>query len=118
VRFARHLAAVLLTVAVVVALGLVWARSSQGSWLGTPGGGLVQVKIFHPGQLIKVRGQHPVTLIRRESGSGLSLSQVQDVEQTLIIMSLFVTVVVAIDAVARRRRRARRTDRPAKASVP
>ncbi len=103
-RFARHLAAVLLTVSVVVGLGLIWAHSSQGSWLGSPPG-----LIIHPGRLVKVGGPHPVGLIRRESGSGLSLSQVQDVEQTLVIEAVFVTVVVAISALARQRRRAKRT---------
>ena len=38
-KFVRQMAAVLLVVAVVVALGVAWERSGEASWIAVPRGG-------------------------------------------------------------------------------
>jgi hypothetical protein len=99
VKFARHLAAVLLTVAVVVALGMAWGHAS-----GTSGAGLID-----PGRLAKVHGQGRVVFARPiADGPGLRLSNARDLVRTAVIEAAVIAVVVAISALGRQRRRARR----------
>ena len=84
-RFARRLAAVLLLVGVIVALGLAWGHSSGA-------------------------GQDGFVFYGREgSGPGLSLSNSGDLIRTVELEALIMTVVITISAVRlRRRRHARR----------
>ncbi|HEU5390423.1 MAG TPA: hypothetical protein VFV73_31440 [Streptosporangiaceae bacterium] len=84
-RFARRLAAVLLLVGVIVALGLVWGHASGA-------------------------GQDGFVFYGREgSGPGLSLSNSGDLIRTVELEALIMTVVITISAVRlRRRRHARR----------
>ena len=84
-RFARRLAAVLLLVGVIVALGLAWGHASGA-------------------------GQDGFVFYGREgSGPGLRLSNSGDLIRTVEIEALIMTVVITISAVRlRRRRHARR----------
>jgi len=85
VTFARRLAAVLLLVGVIVALGLAWGHASGA-------------------------GQDGFVFYGREgSGPGLSLSNSGDLIRTVEIEVAIMTVVIAASAVRRQRRRARRT---------
>jgi hypothetical protein len=86
VRFARRLAAVLLLVGVIVALGLAWGHASGA-------------------------GQDGFVFYGREgSGPGLSLSNSGDLIRTVELEALIMTVVITISAIRlRRRRHARRT---------
>jgi hypothetical protein len=85
VRSARRLAAVLLLVGVIVALGLAWGHASGA-------------------------GQDGFVFYGREgSGPGLSLSNSGDLIRTVELEALIMTVVITISAVRlRRRRHARR----------
>ena len=84
-RSARRLAAVLLLVGVIVALGLAWGHASGA-------------------------GQDGFVFYGREgSGPGLSLSNSGDLIRTVELEALIMTVVITISAVRlRRRRHARR----------
>ena len=84
-RFARRLAAALLLVGVIVALGLAWGHSSGA-------------------------GQDGFVFYGREgSGPGLRLSNSGDLIRTVELEALIMTVVITISAVRlRRRRHARR----------
>lgn len=86
VKFVRQLAAVLLTVAVIVALGMAWGHAS-GAGPSFPGG---------------------VVFGGRGSGPGLSLSDSGDLFRTAELEAVIMAVVIAASAVRRRRRRARR----------
>jgi hypothetical protein len=100
VRLARHLAAVLLVVAVIAALGMAWAHGDAPN--RPPGFG----EFGGPG-----RGSG------RGSGPGLNLSNLSDLVQTVIIEACLIAVVVTVSAARRRRRRTRRrTVRSAKGS--
>ena len=80
-RFTRRLAAVLLLVGVIVALGLAWGHASGA-------------------------GQDGVVFYGREgSGPGLSLSNSGDLIRTVELEALIMTVVITISAVRLRRRR-------------
>ena len=85
-RFARQLAAVLLLVGTIVALGMVWghadgAGQSFSGGFGFGGGG---------------------------GGPGLSLSNSGNLIRTVEIEAAIMTVVITASAVHRQRRRARR----------
>lgn len=84
-KFARRLAAVLLLVGVIVALGLAWGHASGPGQDGV---------IFYG---------------RRGSGPGFSLSRSGDLIKTGLIEAVIMTVVITVSAVRRQRRRARRT---------
>ena len=101
-RFARHLAAALLAVAAVVALGVAWAHSSEASWLAGPAAA-------HPARF--VRAEQHIRIVRaslRDNGPGLSLASSADLIHTAVIEAAVMAVVVAASAARRHRRRARR----------
>jgi len=84
-RFARRLAAVLLLVGMIVALGLAWGHASGAGQSGF---------VFYG---------------REGSGPGLRLSNSGDLIRTVELEALIMTVVITISAVhLRRRRHARR----------
>jgi len=102
VRFARHLTAVLLIVAAVVALGVAWAHSAEASWLAGPAAA-------HPAKF--VHAEQRVRILRASSGGngpGLSLADSGDLVHTAVVEAAIMAVVVAASAVRRHRRRARR----------
>jgi hypothetical protein len=92
-RFARHLGAALLAVAVIVALGVAWEHSPAASWLGAG-----------PGR--PTADHEPVHL---RPAAALNLSNLMDLARTVVIEAAFIAMVVAIDVIRRRRRRARRS---------
>ena len=88
-KFARQLAAVLLLVGTVVAVGLAWGHVSG---VGQDG------FVFYG---------------RQGSGPGLSLSNSGDLISTVELEALIMTVVITISAIRlRHRRRVRRTVTP------
>jgi hypothetical protein len=100
-KFLRHLLAVSALVALVVALGFAWKGSGAASLVadgradGRP-----------PSATVARAGARPDGGFDQRGGGGFSLSNVDDLEQTLMIEALIVTGVVAIDVARRRRRRA------------
>jgi hypothetical protein len=107
VKFARQLAAVLLTVAVVIALGVAWAHSAEAGWLAGRDRGAGPVRI-PPSQLAKVQALHAARARQHGGGPGLSLSNSGDLIRTAVVMALIMAVVVTLSAARRRHRRARR----------
>jgi hypothetical protein len=104
VKFLRHLAAVVLTVAVVVGLGLLWAHASGG---GTGiGGALRQAP---PPEVLRRAGQIKAGVIRVFSDNGFDLADTQDLIRTCVIEAGLAAVVITVSAVRRRHRRMRRT---------
>ena len=115
-KFARHFAAALLAVAVVVALGVAWEHSSAARVIapsvpGGPGPGSRQlVKRLPPShgnvRVIKGHGGLRVIDLNPESG-GLDLADLQDLTHTAVLEAAIAAVVVALSLVRRSRRRAR-----------
>ena len=83
-RFARHLAAVLLLVGAIVALGLAWGHASGAGQAGF---------VFYG---------------REGGGPGLSLSRSGDLIKTGLIEAVIMTVVITVSVLRRQRRRSRR----------
>jgi hypothetical protein len=92
-KFLRQFAAVVLTVAVIVGLGMLWAHDS-GSGAGI-GGGLRQAPIR-------------AGVIRVQSDNGFNLADTSDLIRTGEIESALAAVVITVSAIQRRRRRMRR----------
>lgn len=113
-RFLRHLAAATLTVAVVVALGVIWAHASGNGLArahrpgpGSPRGVVAQQRIraLHG----KVADGRIVIRGRRRPDGGFNLANLQDLERTAVVEAVVIAVVVAASAARRKqRRRARR----------
>jgi hypothetical protein len=117
VKFARQLAAVLLVVAVVAALGVAWERSGEASWLGVPrdggpaGRGPVISRVAAgppPGQRIRGGAGVGHVLVPRAGAPPAGFSGLPNVVRTAEIEAGAAAVVIALDAARRRRRRARR----------
>jgi hypothetical protein len=121
VKFARHFAAALLAVAVVVALGVVWEHSSAARAIASPvpawkfasgpGPGSRQpVRRLPPShgnvRVIKDHGGLRVINLSPESG-GLDVADLQDLTHTAVLEAAIAAVVVALSLVRRSRRRAR-----------
>ena len=115
-KFTRHLAAALLAVAVVVALGVAWEHSSAARMIApsapAPGGPAFRKLVkTAPGshgnvQFTRVRGGVRVIRPQPESG-GLNVSDLQNLTRTAEIEAALAAVVVALSLVRRSRRRAR-----------
>jgi len=116
VKFTRHLAAALLAVAVVVALGVAWEHSSAARMIapsvpGGPGPGSRQFVKRLPTshgnvRVIKGHGGLRVIDLSPESG-GLNVSDLQNLTHTAELEAAIAAVVVALGLVRRSRRRAR-----------
>ncbi len=112
-RFARHLAAALLAVAVVVALGVAWEHSSAARVIappfpvgpGGPGPGFRRIEKTPPGQ--GSHGNVQVIRVAQPENGGLNLSDLPNLTRTAEIEAAIIAVVVALSLVRRRRRRAR-----------
>jgi hypothetical protein len=108
-RFARHLAAVVLVVAVIVVMAVAWEHSSASGLLGTGPG--------HPGRhaapvsAAAPAGTNSLTRSadRLRGIAAFNLSDLMDLVRTVVIEAVLIAVVVAIDGTRRRRRRARRS---------
>jgi hypothetical protein len=118
VRFARHLAAVLVAVAAVVALGLALERSSAVARLiGVPPGAAgvsqreIQLSNPPPGTVF-VRGPggkgQTVSGARRSDGAPPDLGATSEVVHTALLEALIIAVVAGFAAEGRRYRRQRR----------
>jgi hypothetical protein len=103
VKFLRHLAAVVLTVAVIVGLAMLWAHASGGG-TGT-GSGLRQA----PSREALLRLQQiKAGVIRVRPDNGLHLANTGNLIQTCEIEAVLAAVVITASAVRRRHHRARR----------
>jgi hypothetical protein len=103
VRFLRHLAAVLLVVAVIVGLGMLWAHASGG------GSGIGSViRRAPPPQVLQRLKQIRAGAIRVQSGNGLQLSNTGNLIRTCVIEAMLAAVVITVSAVRLRQRRIRR----------
>jgi hypothetical protein len=99
VKFLRHLTAAVLTVAVIVGLGMLWAHASGG---GTGvGSGIRQA----PSGRALLRLQQ----IRVQSDNGFNLADSNDLIRTCVIEAVLAAVVITVSAIRRRHRRMRRT---------
>ncbi|MCU1399512.1 MAG: hypothetical protein JWN62_2621 [Acidimicrobiales bacterium] len=82
-KFLHHLLGVSIAVGVVIAVGFAWSASGAAGIVADDGGG----------RQFDQRG-----------AGGFSLSHVDDLVQTLVILALITAAVVVIDRVRRRRR--------------
>jgi hypothetical protein len=118
VTFSRRLAAVLVLVALVVALGVAWEHSSEAGWITPPGPGHGPGKAVtrgapaHPPPgTVTVPGGGRVFRPRALDGGpgiGLSFSDTGNLTSTAEIEVAVVAGVVVLDVIRRRVRRARR----------
>ena len=102
-KFFRHLAAVVLAVAVIVGLGMLWAHACGGTGSGS---GLGQAP-SHEALLRLEQGKADV--IRVHSGNGFHLADTGDLSRTCVIEAVLAAGVITVSAVRRRHRRGRRT---------
>lgn len=116
--FSRRLAAVLVLVAVVVALGVAWEHSSEAGWITPPAAGRVPVKmVAHgaaghpPGTAVLPGGGKVFRAHPQSNGIGLDLSDTGNLTRTAEIEVAVVAGVVLLDVIRRRARRARRASR-------
>lgn len=101
-KFLRHLAAVVLAVAVIVGLGMLWAHASgTGS-----GGGLRRAPSR---EVLQRLGQIKTGVIRVHSDNGFHLADTGNLIRTCEIEAVLAIVVITVSAVRRRHRRMRRT---------
>ena len=103
-KFLRHLAAVLLAVAVIVGLGMLWAHASGG---GTGIGSGLRRPPSHEA-LLRLE-QIKAGVIRVHSGSGFHLADTGNLIRTCEIEAVLAAAVITVSVVLRRRRRIRRT---------
>jgi hypothetical protein len=99
VKFLRHLAAVVLAVAVIVGLGMLWAHTSGGS-------GPRQAP--SPETLLRL-GQIKGGVIRVRSDNGFNLADTGNLIRTCEIEAALAAAVITVSVIRRRRRRMRRT---------
>jgi hypothetical protein len=100
VKFLRQLAAVVLTVAVIVALGMLWAHAS-GSGTGS---GSVLRRPPSREAVLRIKGG----AIRGDSDNGFHLADTSNLIQTGEIEAALAAVVITVSAVRRQHRRKRR----------
>ena len=106
VKFLRHLAAVLLAVAVIVGLGMLWAHASGG---GTgPRRAPSHEALL---RLEQVQKQVKAGVVRVHSDRGFNLADTGNLIRTCEIEAVLAAVVITASVVRRRRRRMRRTAR-------
>jgi hypothetical protein len=103
VKFLRHLAAVLLVVAVIVGLGLLWAHASGD---GTAIGGGIR-RAPSP-EVLRRLSQAKAGVIIGQSDDGFDLANAGNLIRTGEIEAILAAVVIAASAVRRRQRRTRR----------
>jgi hypothetical protein len=112
VKFLRHLAAVVLVVAVIVGLGLLWAHVSGGA-----GGAAIRQapSSVTPQQLEQIKAgvvRVPPGTDFHPSGfqlTGFQLANANNLIQTCMIEAVLAAVVITVSAIRLRHRRMRRT---------
>lgn len=98
-KFLRHLAAVVLAVAVIVGLGMLWAHAS---------GGTGPRQAPSPEALLRLE-QIKTGVIRVHSDNGFNLADTGNLIRTCAIEALLAAAVITVSAIRRRHRRMRRT---------
>lgn len=98
-KFLRHLAAVVLAVAVIVGLGMLWAHAS---------GGTGPRQAPSPEALLRLE-QIKTGVIRVHSDNEFHLADTGNLIRTCEIEAVLAVVVITVSAVRRRHRRMRRT---------
>jgi hypothetical protein len=98
VKFLRHLAAVVLAVAVIVGLGMLWAHAS---------GGTGPRQAPSPGALLRLE-QIRTGVIQVHPENGFHLADTGNLIRTCEIEALLAAAVITVSVVRRRRRRMRR----------
>ena len=102
-KFLRHLAAVVLAMAVIVGLGMLWAHASGG---GTGiGSGLRQAP---SGEALQRLEQIKAGVIKVHSDNGIQLADTGNLIRTAAIEAMLAAAVITV-SVVRRHRRTRRT---------
>ena len=105
-RFARHLAAVVAVVAVIVGLGLLWAHLDGG---GTGASALRQAP---PGAVVRRMELIKAGAVAVHSDTGFQLGNTQNLIRTCVIEAALAAVVIAVSAIRRQQRRLRRAGYP------
>lgn len=97
-KFLRHLTAVVLTVAVIVGLGMLWAHVSGGGDIRRPPSheAVLRMKEIKAG------------VLRVHSDNGFDPARTADLIRTCAVEALLAAIVITISAARRRRGRARR----------
>ena len=103
-KFLRHLAAVMLVVALIVGLGMLWAHASGG---GTGSGSSLGRAPSREAVLRTEQAQGGG--IRVHSDNGLHLADTGDLIRTCVIEAVLAAVVITVSAARWRHRRMRRT---------
>jgi hypothetical protein len=103
VKFLRHLSVVVLAVAVIVALGMLWAHASGGG-TGTSGG----VSRAPSREAVVRLEQIKAGVIRVHSDNGFQLADTSNLIRTCVIEAVLATAVITASAIRRRHRRMRR----------
>jgi len=100
VKFLRHLAAVVLAVAVIVGLGMLWAHASS---IGTG-----TERAPSPDALLRLE-EIKAGVIAVHSDNGFHLTDTRDLIRTCEIEAVLAAVVITVSVIRRRHRRLRRT---------
>lgn len=103
-KFWRHLAAVVLAVAVIAGLGMLWAHACGGGTGSGSGAGRAPSREA----LLRLE-QIRAGVIRAQSGNGFHLADAGDLIRTCVIEAMLAAVVITVSALRRRHRRMRRT---------
>ena len=114
-KFLRHFTAVVLTVAVIVGLGLLWAHASGGG--GTRIGSGRGPAFIHSGPgaapsrqvLLRLRQIKAGVIRVGPAGDGFQFADTRNLIRTAEIEAALAAVVITVSAARRRRRRTRRT---------
>ena len=102
-KFLRHLAAVLLVVAVIVGLGMLWAHASGGAGPRQAPSPEMLLRLQH------IKEQVKAGVIRVRSDNGFDLADTGNLIRTCEIEAVLAAVVITVSVIRRRRRRMRRT---------
>ncbi len=102
-KFLRHLAAVVLMVAVIVGIGMLWAHTSGGA--GPRPAPSPEALL----RLKQIKEQIKTGVIRVHSDNGFHLADTGNLIRTCEIEAVLAVAVIMVSVVRRRRHRMRRT---------
>ena len=107
-KFLRHLAAVVLVVAVIVGLGMLWAHASGGG-TGIGSGPRRAPSPEARLRLKEIKEEIKTGVIRVHSDTGFQLADTGNLIRTCEIEAVLAAVVIAVSVIRRRHRRMGRT---------
>ncbi len=110
-KFLRHLLAVLVVISLVVSLGFLWSHSGAAGLVADGGGDRGPSRPPSGAAATSGASTAPSGRFDRRGNSGISLSNIDDLGQTVVVLGLILGGVVAIDRTRRRRRGATRRER-------